>query len=633
MKNKLKNSLKLGNKKLAFAVLAIASVAFVIFLFYYMYSANLEFVQPLELDDYTSEASPWSFYKIENGEKQKLTATETESGTVIKSFRPVYCEMELEFVINNAVLDFGRLNTSAVAFLEENLVYANSDFDYGENGIEFQGDLRLSSDDTIVTLPDKYDGKALRIVFLPSDGKVVLPQVKLANIKTIFGQESRNVLDGIFRTSLSLLYTLLMLAIFIAERYKGKMDIAALMLVIYFTLNVIVPINLEYSNVSENMVNILNDYCVGEFILVFATAVMHVFFTFKAKRNTKATLVLVIGYAASLFVSYGVACAIGPAAVTNIISFSYVLFYVLLVIMFIVSIAEWRGGSFFFKYYTIFSGIGIAVILPWSFYSNGASTIMEGDIISFLEITKLSLLQPYLSSCIAIIVTFEFVVNIIHNEMTIHALTMQNQLTQEYLKNLEDTIGTVRKTRHEMRHHIEAMCILAENKYYDRLEEYLNNLSEVNKNSSQLYYSQNKIVSAVISSKLRDAKAKRIETDISVNIPEQLNVNNMALLSFLMNMLENAVEACDRMPQDMRRFIRLKIKIKSGKLIVACANSSNGQLKIEDGSYITSKDESEQHGYGISIMQQCCESVGGSMVIEEQGGTFTVRAVFPLDPN
>lgn len=627
----LKNPLKFNNKKLAFAAVALASLVFVIGLFYYMYNANLKFNQPLVLDDYTSESSPWSFYMIEKGEKQKLTVNDTESGAVIKSFRPVYCEMQLEFVIENAMLDFGRLNGPAVAFLEDNLVYANSDYTQGENGIEFCGDLRLSSDDTIVTLPDKYDGKSLRIVFLPSDGRVVLPQIKLANIKTIFGEESVNVMDGIFRALYSLLFTLLTLGIFISERYKGVTDVAILMLVIYFTLNVLVPVNLDYSKVSDHMLNTLNSYRVGEFILAFATSIMLLFFTFKAKRNAKATVVIAGGYAAAIVVSYAAACAVGPKAVAQIISLSYVLYYLQLSLMFVISVAEWRGGSFFFKYYTIFAGLGVAVILLWSLYSNGESTILQGDIIKFLEITKRSFLQPYLSSCIAIIVTFEFVVNIVHYEMTIHALTMQNQLTQEYLNNLEDTIVTVRKTRHEMRHHIEAMSIMAENKYYDRLEEYLNRLNEVGKNSTPLYYSENKIVSAVISSKLRDAKAKNIETDIAVNIPEHLNVNSMAFSSFLMNMLENAVEACDRMPQDMRRFIRLKINIRSGKLTVACANSSNGQLKISDGKYITSKAEAEKHGYGISIMQQCCESVGGSMITEEQGETFTVRAVFPLD--
>ena len=76
---------------------------------------------------------------------------------------------------------------------------------------------------------------------------------------------------------------------------------------------------------------------------------------------------------------------------------------------------------------------------------------------------------------------------------------------------------------------------------------------------------------------------------------------------------------------------QLKITIKNGKLIVGCANSSNEQSKKSGERFLTTKEDAELHGFGISIMQQCCESVGGSMVIEEQNGSFAVRAVFPLE--
>lgn len=618
-------------KNLAFAAVTIASVLFLVFLIIYMYNSNLKFSQPLTLDDYTSPDSPWSYYMIEDGKKVELTANDTDSGAVIKSFRPVYCETRLDYVIENAVLDLGRVNGDVAVFLGDNFLYSNCDYRLDENGVEFCGDLRLSSDDTIVSLPDKYEDKTLQAVFLPSDGKVVLPQIKLTNIKTIFGEESVNVLDGIVRAVCSLLFTVLTLFLFIAEKYKGKTDVTVLILVIYFTLNVIVPINLEYSFVSDSIVEILNDYRVGEFILALATAIMLMFFTSKAQHYSKKTVVFAAGYVALLPISYIVACFLGVNAVALVLSFSYILYYFQLFFVLFISVSEWRRGSFFFKYYTVFFALGIVVLILWSLYSYGASTLWQGDLIRFLALTKRTFFQPYLSSCVAIILTVEFLVNTLRNEMAVHALTMQNQLTQEYINNLDDTIVAVRKTRHEMRHHIETMCIMAENKYYDRLEAYLQNLCQLEKNSSPLYYSENKIVSAVISSKLRDVKAKGIETDVSVNIPEHLPLNSMAFSSFLMNLLENAVEACDRLPQGNRRWIKLKINIKNGKLTVGCANSSYGSAKKTSDRYVTSKKDADNHGFGISIMQQCCESVGGSMVIEDREDSFAVRAVFPIE--
>lgn len=617
-------------KKFYFAAIIIICILFIMLLINYFYNAALNFKKPLSLGDYTSQDSCWSFYVVDNGKKSPITPENIDGEAVLKADMPVHCETVLTFTFEDTVLDLGEVNYPVAVFLDDKLVFANSDITGEPDDINFNGAARISTNNTVVTLPDSYVGKTLQVVFLPDSGKVILPEIKMSSVKTIFGQESANVVDGIVRAVYSLIFAIITVCIFLVEKVRGKTDFAMLVLIFYFAICVLMPVNLEYSTLSDSMKNILTEYRVAEFMSAFATAVMLVFFTLKAKKYCKPILIIVVAYAAVVFVSYGVACYLGTAAVDKIIAVAYILYYIQLVMVFIIGFIEWRDGSFFFKYYIILASIGVVGLVVWCFRIFGFNWLSQPDIITFLSTTKHAYLQPFLSICSVVVAAIEFVADAIYTATYVHALTTRNQLTTEYISNLNDTIDAVRRTRHEMRHHLETMRIMSENKYYDKLDEYIKQLHAEESKVKVLYYSENRIVSAIISSKLRDAQEKQVETDISVNIPENFSVNRMAFASFLMNLLENAMEACAKVPLEQGRWIKLKIMMKNDKVTIACANSSSGQTHRLSGKFITSKEDPDKHGLGISIMQQCCESVGGSMVIEENNGSFTVRAVFPL---
>lgn len=624
------NILSLCRKNLSLSLLVVFCVLLVITLVYHFYSLTLNFNKPLPLADFASKDSV-SFYVVGDGEKVPITSESVDGQTVLEADSPIYCEMKLEFTFEEAVLDLSCVKYPAAVFLDDKLLFSNADIKGTPDNIKFSGEARISSGDTLITLPDDYEGKTLKLVFEPKDGSVVLPNMKISSIKTIFGQESAKVVDGIIRAVYSLISVMVAVCIFLVGKAMGKTDISVLILIFYFAVYTMIPVNLDYSVLSSGTKTVLQEYRVGEFMAGIATVLMLVFLTLKAKKCRKVIASATVIYAVLVFVFYSVACCFGADAVDKVMSGAYVIYYVQVLLMLTVGVIEMRAGSFFYKYYTTLAIIGTLGLVLWCARLYGADWFSHTNIIAFLSATKRAYLQPYVSLCCVIIAVIEFVAETIRTATYMNALKMQNQLTAEYIYNLNDTVDAVKKTRHEMRHHIETMRIMSENKYYDKLDEYIKQLYADESDLKVLYYSENRIVSAVISSKLRDSQKKQIKTDISVNIPENLNINRKTFASFLMNLLENAVEACERVPQQQGRWIRLKISVKNNKVIIACANSSSGQTHKLSGKFVTSKEDSDKHGLGISIMQQCCESVGGTMIIEHDDSSFTVRAVFPLE--
>lgn len=618
-------------KKWSFVFIAVFCLAFIGYLIIYLYNNNLNFNKPLLLDDYLAENSGWSYYVVEDGRQQYIQPYSRQGRAVLSSDSEVYCERVIKEELSGALLDLNRVEYPAAVYLDNELLYANTEILLDENGVKLSENALLSTTDTLITLPDDYVGKTLTVIFSPSDEEVEMPIISIANSKTIFGVESTNVIGGVVRAVYSLVFAIFTLCVFLASIMRGKTDISMLVLAVYSSVYVFLPLNVDYIAINEQLAQVFRSYCIPDFLSIFVTGIMLVFLTLKARKHTKPLVAVSAVYSAVVLISYVTACFMGPQAVENVVSFYQMLYYVQLVLVFVVAFVEWKAGSFFYKYYFFIEAVGIAGVCLLGVYN--CIVDPSFSLVDFLAEAKGNFFRPYLSSCIVVIALVEFVVDTATAAADYQRLAVQNKLTSEYITNLSKTIDEVRRTRHEVRHHIEAMSIMSKNGFYDKLDGYIDKLRcEASvKPAGMLYYSENTMVSAIVSSKLCTAKDKGIETDVSINLPQTLSVNAVAFLSFLMNMLENAIEACERLPQGEKRWIKLRMKLKNGKIIITCQNSASDNLRRQGEGFVTEKEDSELHGFGIGVMYRCCDEVGGSMVIERADKSFIVRAVFPLE--
>ena len=76
--------------------------------------------------------------------------------------------------------------------------------------------------------------------------------------------------------------------------------------------------------------------------------------------------------------------------------------------------------------------------------------------------------------------------------------------------------------------------------------------------------------------------------DISLEIPDETSLTDTQLCIIFGNLLENAIEACCR-TENENRFIKLSSNIKAGMLYIAMDNSCDGNIRIENGGFISSK--------------------------------------------
>lgn len=139
-------------------------------------------------------------------------------------------------------------------------------------------------------------------------------------------------------------------------------------------------------------------------------------------------------------------------------------------------------------------------------------------------------------------------------------------------------------------------------------------------------FTKNTLLNAILNSKYQMAKIDGIRIDIAADVGE-LDLDETDVCTMVANALDNAIEAD---PPDGK--IDVMLSDKDGRLLFTCTNSYAGDVRIaDDGSFITHKDDSRNHGLGIRNIREAVARMGGTVDISARDGIFTVRAEIKLD--
>lgn len=149
---------------------------------------------------------------------------------------------------------------------------------------------------------------------------------------------------------------------------------------------------------------------------------------------------------------------------------------------------------------------------------------------------------------------------------------------------------------------------------------------------SDLYsidYCKNKIIDAILFNKLQVAKSLQIRCDVQLALPEALNMKDIDIMFLFTNLLDNAIEACEKLPQT-ERFIELEAMMRANVLCVCVKNAKDHRIKIDRNFMKSTKDDPEHHGLGLQIIKRICKNYDGDFHIDDQGDVVIMYATINL---
>ena len=108
---------------------------------------------------------------------------------------------------------------------------------------------------------------------------------------------------------------------------------------------------------------------------------------------------------------------------------------------------------------------------------------------------------------------------------------------------------------------------------------------------------------------------------------------DMVDLSILLgNMLDNAMEAAAKLPEE-NRVIDLKIQTDEHFFRITEKNTFTGELNITSDGLATSKPETGYHGFGSLSMKYIVDKYNGQMALDAEDGVFSLHVIIPIPQN
>ncbi len=237
--------------------------------------------------------------------------------------------------------------------------------------------------------------------------------------------------------------------------------------------------------------------------------------------------------------------------------------------------------------------------------------------------------EPLVSFCtgvisvmMVIVVATEVIRRTVRTRRTMDVLGERARQTMAGYERLLAAEDGTRALHHEMRHHMTALSAILRSGDLERARRYVDAVSGGLEQLPAGRYCQNILVDIVAGSFLDRARAEKIRVEHHLNVPLSLNIADEDLSVFLSNMLQNALEACQRMKPEQERYIWVDMHQRGNFLCVQCANSApDGEEKLR---------EHPGHGYGLAAMRAVAEKYNSVLLVERTPGEFSVLSDFCL---
>ena len=193
---------------------------------------------------------------------------------------------------------------------------------------------------------------------------------------------------------------------------------------------------------------------------------------------------------------------------------------------------------------------------------------------------------------------------------------------KERLQLTESSMQKYRVMRHDRRH-FEALL-------YQLLEE--GNTREAKKYLAErlamephpvMRYCENTTVNAAVSHYMACAKMEKISMTVSANIPSGLSVDELELAIVISNLLENAINACRKLPET-ERYVKLTAKYKN-QLLLEIENSCDRKVILDEDGYPFSREE--DHGIGTRSVVAFVNKTDSEICYLTEGTRFRVRMI------
>lgn len=196
---------------------------------------------------------------------------------------------------------------------------------------------------------------------------------------------------------------------------------------------------------------------------------------------------------------------------------------------------------------------------------------------------------------------------------------------EQYLLS-KKSIDAVNRKFHDLKYQIAAIRRSA------RGSQLLSSLDEVEQ-SVAIYDSTistgNEAVDTILTEHSLACQSEHIQLTCAIDGSNLDFINPVDLYILFGNLIDNAIEAVRTLDDADQRIVSLSAQTRTNMVVIQVENYYAGTIEMEDGLPKTSKDDADNHGFGMRSVRFIVEKYGGSLSIGTEGQIFSVCVLFP----
>lgn len=207
-------------------------------------------------------------------------------------------------------------------------------------------------------------------------------------------------------------------------------------------------------------------------------------------------------------------------------------------------------------------------------------------------------------------------------------LTRQNiAMQKEQHRAMMEAIARERTFRHDLRQHISVLHAFAGADDLSALKRYFAELEGDLPLRPASVFCENAAVDAIIRHYAARASLAGVEFSAEVQVPEEISISEVDLCVIFGNLLENAVEACERQQEGAKR-LHVRAGPSVGTLAITVENSFDGILQRSVYGFRSSKGA--RAGAGTASVRAAAKKYGGRAFFDAENGTFRASVILHL---
>lgn len=207
--------------------------------------------------------------------------------------------------------------------------------------------------------------------------------------------------------------------------------------------------------------------------------------------------------------------------------------------------------------------------------------------------------------------------------------TLQNIMEMQYksYQMSQDNIDMVNQKYHDLKHQITLLKAETETK---KSMEYLEQMELEIKSYEAQNKTGNKVLDAVLTVKSMACQGKGIELKCVVEGALLFFMDDMDVSALFGNMLDNAIESVEKLPDERMRLIRLYVVREKQFLRICTENYCTEQIRFKKGMPVTTKKDKRLHGFGMKSIQSTVRKYDGSVMTALDSNWFEVKILIPI---